>query len=236
MDWTQVLLFKPQYFLPLLGALVAGSLVGIERGHRGQPAGFRTHALLALTAAMLMVGANHQYDWINAATPESVVRIDPVRMAHGILTGVGFLCGGVIFRQGYSVHGLTTAASLWTTSALGVMFGMGMWSVAVGGTVLSLVVLAVLRTVDGWLPQQQVAEVTIRYKREGAPDAAEIRQRLSALGLSPSPFSNRLIKKGELIEHGATVRCGSLKHIDALALALREDKKVVEFEIQPRNH
>ena len=55
------------------------------------------------------------------------------------------------------------------------MFGMGMWSVAVGGTVLSLIVLAVLRTVDGWLPQQQVAEVTIRYKREGAPDAVEIR-------------------------------------------------------------
>jgi putative Mg2+ transporter-C (MgtC) family protein len=236
MDWTDVLLFKPQYFLPLLGALLAGSLVGIERGHRGQPAGFRTHALLALTAAMLMVGANHQFAWINTVAPEGVVRIDPVRMAHGILTGVGFLCGGVIFREGFSVHGLTTAASLWTTSALGVMFGMGMWSVAIGGTVLSLIVLALFRIVDGWLPQQQVAEVTIRYKRDGAPDAVEIRQRLSALGLAPSPFSNRLIKKGELIEHGATVRCRSLKHIDALALALREDKKVVEFEIQPRNH
>ncbi len=236
MDWTQALLFKPEYFLPLLGALLAGSLVGIERGHRGQPAGFRTHALLALTAAMLMVGANHQYEWINAATPESVVRIDPVRMAHGILTGVGFLCGGVIFREGFSVHGLTTAASLWTTSALGVMFGMGMWSVAVGGTVLSLIVLAVLRTVDGWLPQQQVAEVTIRYKREGAPDAVEIRERLKSLKLDPSPFSNRLIKKGVLIEHGVTIRCASLGHIDALAHVLREDKKVVEFEILPRNH
>jgi putative Mg2+ transporter-C (MgtC) family protein len=236
MDWTQVLLFKPQYFMPLVGALLAGSLVGIERGHRGQPAGFRTHALLALTAAMLMVGANHQYAWINAVAPETVVRIDPVRMAHGILTGVGFLCGGVIFREGFSVHGLTTAASLWTTSALGVMFGMGMWSVAIGGTGLALIVLAVLRTVDGWLPQQQVAEVIIRYKREGAPDAVEIRDRLRALKLEPSPFSNRLIKKGVMIEHGATIRCASLAHIDALAHALREDKKVVEFEILPRNH
>lgn len=236
MDWTQVLLFKPEYFLPLLGALVAGSLVGIERGHRGQPAGFRTHALLAMTAAMLMVGANHQYDWINAATPESVVRIDPVRMAHGILTGVGFLCGGVIFREGFSVHGLTTAASLWTTSALGVMFGMGMWSVAIAGTVLSLIVLAVLRIVDGWLPQQQLAEVTIRYKREGAPSAAEVRQRLRDLGLTPSPVSNRLTKKGALLEHGARVRCNSLKEIDNLAASLSADRHVVEFEIAPRTH
>lgn len=236
MDWTEVLLFKPEYFLPLLGALLAGSLVGIERGHRGQPAGFRTHALLALASAMLMVGANHQVDWISAQAPLEVIRIDPVRMAHGILTGVGFLCGGVIFREGFTVHGLTTAASLWITSALGVLFGMGFWSVAIGGTVLTLIVLSVLRIVDGWLPQQQVADVTIRYKREGAPTAGETRERLRALKLEPSPFSNRLIKKGVLIEHGATVRCRSLREIDALAQDLRDDKKVIEFEILPRNN
>lgn len=236
MDWTQVLLFKPEYYLPLLGALAAGSLVGIERGHRGQPAGFRTHALLALASAMLMVGANHQLEWISGTTPVEAVRIDPVRMAHGVLTGVGFLCGGVIFREGFTVHGLTTAASLWITSALGVLFGMGFWSVAIGGTFLTLVVLALFRVIDGWLPQQQVAEVTIRYKREGAPDAVQIRDQLRALKLNPSPFSNRLIKKGVLIEHGATVRCRSLTEIDALAQALRDDKKVVEFEILPRNH
>jgi len=236
MDWTKVLLFNPEYYLPLFGALLAGSLVGIERGHRGQPAGFRTHALLALASSMLMVGANHQVDWISAKAPLEVIRIDPVRMAHGILTGVGFLCGGVIFREGFTVHGLTTAASLWITSALGVLFGMGFWSVAIGGTALTLIVLSVFRVVDGWLPQQQVAEVTIRYKRDGAPDAVEVRQRLKDLKLDPSPFSNRLIKKGLLIEHGATVRCRSLKEVDALAAILREDKKVVEFEILPRNH
>jgi putative Mg2+ transporter-C (MgtC) family protein len=224
-------------FLPgLLGALVAGSLVGIERGHRGQPAGFRTHALLAVTSAMLMLGAGHQYEWMNLAAPETVVRIDPVRMAHGILTGVGFLCGGVIFREGFSVHGLTTAASLWTTSALGVLFGMGVWSLAIGGTIVTLAILGLFRMVDTWLPQQQVAEITIRYKREGAPDAKAIRAMLRGLGLHPSPVSNRLTKKGALLEHGVRVRAGSLKQIDALALALRDDAHVVEFEILPRTH
>lgn len=224
-------------FLPgLIGALVAGSLVGIERGHRGQPAGFRTHALLALASAMLMLGAGHQFQWMQMAAPESVVRIDPVRMAHGILTGVGFLCGGVIFREGFSVHGLTTAASLWTTSALGVLYGMGVWGLAISGTLGALIVLGLFRYVDNWLPQQQVAEVSISYQRDGAPDAAEVRQRLRDLGLKTSPVSNRTTKKGALIEHGTRVRANSLKEIDALAAALREDRQVVEFEIQPRTH
>ncbi|ATQ41416.1 MgtC/SapB family protein [Caulobacter mirabilis] len=236
MDWTHALIFKPDYFLPLLGAMVAGSLVGIERGHRGQPAGFRTHALLAVASALLMVGANHQVDWITSEAPLAVIRIDPVRMAHGILTGVGFLCGGVIFREGFTVHGLTTATSLWTTSALGVLFGMGFWSVAITGTAATLFILAVLRIVDRWLPQQQVAEVIIRYKRDGAPDAAQVRDQLRTLKLEPSPFSNRLTKKGLLIEHGATVRAPSLAQIDALAALLRADRKVVEFEILPRTH
>ncbi|HRD47921.1 MAG TPA: MgtC/SapB family protein [Caulobacter sp.] len=236
MSWSPLDLPHLDFLPGLLGALVAGSLVGIERGHRGQPAGFRTHALLALTSAMLMLGAAHQFQWMNLAAPESVVRIDPVRMAHGILTGVGFLCGGVIFREGFSIHGLTTAASLWTTSALGVLFGMGDWALAISGTLAALVVLGLFRYVDNWLPQQQLAEINIRYKRDGAPTAAEVRKRLRDLGLHPSPVSNRLTKKGLLLEHGARVRCNSLKEIDALAMALGSDKHVVEFEILPRTH
>lgn len=236
MSWPPADLLNFDFLPGLIGALIAGSLVGIERGHRGQPAGFRTHALLSLTSAMLMLGAAHQFQWMSLAAPETVVRIDPVRMAHGILTGVGFLCGGVIFREGFSVHGLTTAASLWTSSALGVLFGMGAWGLAIAGTIGTLVILGLFRYVDNWLPQQQVAEVSISYQRDGAPDAAEVRRRLRDLGLKPSPVSNRTTKKGALIEHGARVRANSLKEIDALTAALREDKTVVEFEIQPRTH
>lgn len=236
MDWPPADLLNLDFLPGLIGALIAGSLVGIERGHRGQPAGFRTHALLALASSMLMLGAGHQFQWMVEAAPEGVVRIDPVRMAHGILTGVGFLCGGVIFREGFSVHGLTTAASLWTTSALGVLFGMGVWGLAITGTVLTLIVLGLFRYVDNWLPQQQVAEISIRYKRADAPTASEVRQMLRSLGLHPSPVSNRLTKKGLLLEHGARVRCNSLKEIDALATSLGADKHVVEFEILPRTH
>ncbi len=235
MDLLDARVFNPDFFLPLLAALVAGSLIGVERGHRGQPAGFRTHALLCLCSALLMVAANHQLAWAGE-TPNEVIRIDPVRMSHGILTGVGFLGGGVIFREGFTVHGLTTAASIWITSGLGILYGVGFYSVAIAGTVLTLLILSTFRVLDRLLPQQALAEVTIRYKREGAPDTAELRRQILALGLDPAPFSHRLMKKGALIEHGATVRADKREKMDRLAAMLRENSKVVEFEITPRNH
>ncbi len=226
---------NPQYLLPLLGALVAGGLIGFERGFRGQPAGFRTHSLLAMTSALLMVTANHQMVWAGDITPHDVIRIDPVRMAHGILTGVGFLGGGVIFREGFTVHGLTTAASIWTTSGIGILFGVGFWEVAIAGTFLTLVVLAGFRLIDQRLPQQSLADITIRYARGSAPGAEDLRERLRALGLKSAPLSERLIKKGQYIEHGATVSALNRGAIDRLAAELRTDHKVIEFEIQPRN-
>ena len=92
MDWLTL-----QDLLPILGALVAGGAIGFEREYRARPAGLRTHVLVSLASALLMLAAVHQVRWMSD-TPTEVLRIDPVRMAHGVLTGVGFLCGGVIFQ------------------------------------------------------------------------------------------------------------------------------------------
>ena len=139
------------YVAPIATATLAGGLVGLEREWRGHPAGLRTHLLVCLASTLLMLAAVNQLDW-SESLPAEVVRIDPVRMAHGVLTGVGFLCGGVIFRQGLSVHGLTTAASLWITSALGVLFGVGLYGLGAAATVIVLIALTGLRWVDERLP------------------------------------------------------------------------------------
>lgn len=236
MDFLDDRVLNPEFFIPLLAALLAGSLIGIERGHRGQPAGFRTHALLCVTSALLMVAANHQLAWAGASTPHEVIRIDPVRMSHGILTGVGFLGGGVIFREGFTVHGLTTAASIWITSGIGILFGVGFYSVGIAGTLLALLILSAFRIFDRFLPQQALSEVTIRYKRDRAPNTAELRAQILSLGLDPAPFSHRLMKKGSLIEHGATVRANKREKMDRLAALLSASPEVLEFEITPRNH
>ena len=155
MDWDLV--------WPVLAAMTAGGLIGVERTYHGHPAGFRTHILVCLTSCLLMLAAMHQATWDFAYLPGQRVVIDPTRMSHGLLTGIGFLCAGVIFREGFSVHGLTTAASLWVTSAIGVLYGVGMLDLALIGSGATLAVLAVLRLLDAKLPHVGVMDVVLRW-------------------------------------------------------------------------
>jgi putative Mg2+ transporter-C (MgtC) family protein len=220
------------YAAPIAAAALAGGLVGLEREWRGHPAGLRTHLLVCLASALLMLAAVHQLDWAYRF-PAGVVRIDPTRMAHGVLTGVGFLCGGVIFRQGLSVHGLTTAASLWITSALGVLFGVGMYGLGVAGTVIVLTALIGLRWVDQMLPRERVMEVTVGYVREGAPPADAFRQLLTELGLKPGKLGHRLCDEGRTIELMARMRLrGAVRGRD-IADRLLADPRVIRFEVLP---
>jgi putative Mg2+ transporter-C (MgtC) family protein len=114
----------------LLGALAVGGLIGLERSFRGRPAGFRTHALVCLASALLMLVTVYQAEWM-VMTPLDAIRVDPTRMAQGIMTGIGFLGAGVIFKEGATVRGLTTVASIWVISAIGILVGIGMYYGAV---------------------------------------------------------------------------------------------------------
>ena len=116
----------------LASAWIAGSLIGLERSFHGRPAGFRTHALVCLASAVLMMITVYQSDWLTFALPDTI-RADPQRMAQGIMTGIGFLGAGVIFKEGLSVRGLTTAASIWITAALGILYGVGFYYPALLG-------------------------------------------------------------------------------------------------------
>jgi putative Mg2+ transporter-C (MgtC) family protein len=220
------------YAAPIGSAALAGGLIGLEREWRGHPAGLRTHMLVCLAAALLMLAAVHQLDWAYRF-PSDVVRIDPTRMAHGVLTGVGFLCGGVIFRQGLSVHGLTTAASLWITSALGVLFGVGLYGLATAGTAIVLVALIGLRWVDARLPRDRVMEITVGYVRDGPPPADTFRQLLTELGLKPGKLGHRLCDDGRTVELMARMRLRAGVRGRDIAERLLADPRVVRFEVLP---
>jgi putative Mg2+ transporter-C (MgtC) family protein len=97
----------------VVGALVIGAMIGFERTFHGRPAGFRTHALVCIASAILMIVTVYQNEWMTAVTHDAI-RTDPTRMAQGIMTGIGFLGAGVIFKEGLTVRGLTTAASIWS--------------------------------------------------------------------------------------------------------------------------
>lgn len=222
------------YTAPLAGSVIAGALIGYEREYRGRPAGFRTHILVCLASSLLMLGAVNQVEWMGETSPE-VIRIDPVRMAHGILTGIGFLCGGVIFRHGLTVHGLTTAASLWITSALGTLFGVAAYGLAITGTVATLFVLAVLRLCDNLFPSQRLIDTSVRYRRSEAVSEAQFREAMQAMGFRAAGISHSLTDNGQAVEFATTLRAVGEAETGKLAQTLTADPRIVAFSLTPRN-
>lgn len=118
----------------LLLAALLGAGVGYEREHADKPAGLRTHTLVSLGAALFTVVSLYGFDGVG----------DPARVAAQIVTGIGFLGAGAILRNEATIKGLTTAASIWTTAAIGMAVGVGMYAMSV---VTTLIVLAILRLI-----------------------------------------------------------------------------------------
>jgi len=119
----------------LVAALAAGGIIGLERSYRGRAAGFRTHSLVCLASSLLMLVTVYEHQWFSAQSGARVV-VDPTRMAQGIMTGIGFLGAGVIVKEGLSVRGLTTAASIWVTAAIGILIGVGFYLAALIATII----------------------------------------------------------------------------------------------------
>ena len=131
----------------IVAALVAGGLIGLERSHRGRPAGFRTHALVCLASSLLMLVTVYETHWIRVAVGTNLV-LDPTRMAQGIMTGIGFVGAGAIIKEGFTVRGLTTAASIWVAASIGMAVGFAYFGVAVFATILVAVVLTGLKPLE----------------------------------------------------------------------------------------
>ncbi|WP_292029855.1 MgtC/SapB family protein [Brevundimonas sp. UBA2416] len=223
MEW-----FAPDYVWPIVGSITAGALIGFERQYRGAPAGFRTHILVALASGLLMLAAVHQIRWLSD-TPLEIIRIDPVRMAHGILTGIGFLGAGVIFREGFSVRGLTTAASLWITSALGTLYGIGFYGLAIGGTVATIAVLGAVTLTESLLPQRAYLDIRARYRRSERVTEAEFREILLQHGLKALSVSTSI--DDDIIAFEATCQCHGAPKTEALTNAFADNQVVQGFSI-----
>ena len=134
--------------LRVLAALLCGGVIGFERQVRSHAAGMRTHALAAEGAALFAIAgiliASEAYKL-------GYDRADPTRVASTVVQGIGFLAAGVIFGSGARVRGLTTAAGLWTTAAIGVLCGSGLYLIAIVATVATVIVLSLFKRVEDQL-------------------------------------------------------------------------------------
>ncbi len=132
-----------QIILRLVISAILGGFIGFERGmHNKRTAGFRTHILVCLGSALIMLTSIYMFQLYGGKAS-----VDPGRIAAGVVTGIGFLGAGTIIRSGASVTGLTTAASLWTVSAIGLAIGSGLYTAGCATTVIVFTVLYLLRKV-----------------------------------------------------------------------------------------
>ncbi|MBD3836071.1 MgtC/SapB family protein [Brevundimonas sp.] len=225
----------PDAFLPILGAVVAGGVIGLEREWRGRAAGFRTHILVSLASALLMLAAMSQADWAFRALPDENIVTDPTRMAHGVLTGIGFLCAGVIFRTGFSIHGLTTAASLWITSALGLLFGAGLYGLGVAGTVVTALILVGLRLISRKLPARILADVEVAWARGDEATGQSVLAAVKAV--DPTPRSDRLelVDEGRLQRRAWRLKVTADGDLLALSDTLGRLPGVAAYRLDPRD-
>ncbi|HEX8469912.1 MAG TPA: MgtC/SapB family protein [Brevundimonas sp.] len=220
---------------PILGAVVAGGIIGFEREWRGRPAGFRTHILVSLTSALLMLAAMSQADWAFEALPNENIVTDPTRMAHGVLTGIGFLCAGVIFRNGFSIHGLTTAASLWITAAIGLLFGAGLWELGVIGTAVTALILVGLRLVSARLPMRPLVDVVVCWTRGPASPEAAVEALLQDVDVAVKNDGVALVEAGSMIRRRWRLKLTNPGQLTELARDLARLDGVVSFDLDPRD-
>ena len=219
-----------QMLLRLLAGLAAGALIGYERSYHGRPAGFRTHALVCMASSLLMLVTVYEAHWMRQAT--GLVQIDPTRMAQGIMTGIGFLGAGVIMKEGLSVRGLTTAASIWMTAAIGILIGVGFWFPAALGVVLTLGMLSGFRRIELVMPTQYYAHLTLRFPRAALMPEVELRTLIDEHGFSIANLSYRL-NGGESFEYRMMIRTMDRANAGRLAQTLTQRPDVLEFRISP---
>jgi putative Mg2+ transporter-C (MgtC) family protein len=152
-------------------SIVAGFLVGLDRGEHAHPAGLRTTVLISVAATVAMLQANwlvvHMTD-----TRVSIVRLDMMRLPLGILSGIGFIGAGAILRREEMVRGVTTAATIWLMTVIGLCFGGGQIGIGIAGTVIALATLWLLKYAEAALVNGRRGTIAVTFSEDGPQETA----------------------------------------------------------------
>jgi putative Mg2+ transporter-C (MgtC) family protein len=184
--------------------ILASGAIGFDRDIEGHSAGLRTTILVGLAACLAMVQAN----WLMNAVGKSsgsFVELDLMRLPLGILTGVGFIGGGAILKRGDNVHGLTTAATLWFVTVVGLCFGGGQIALGAAGGVLGLLILRALKLPELKFKQKRASQLRLKWKA-GEGDAAQAMSTLRRADLEIASFSVKQDAVAQVEELSCSIR------------------------------
>ena len=217
----------------LLLALLAGGIIGLERAIHGREAGFRTHTLVCVSSSLLMLLMAFQWQLIPQQYIDTV-RTDPTRMAQGIMTGIGFLGAGVIIKEGLTVRGLTTAASIWMTAAIGIVIGMGFYEPALYATIITVLTLSMFRWFESKIPSMKYAHLSVRFMRNNKyTDEDSLRELINEYGIKSFEAGYQLYDNGSSFQYQMTLRTSDMGNFRRLAQRLMDMDDVHEFRITP---
>lgn len=211
-----------EFLLRIAAAALLGGLIGIERGFRAKEAGFRTHFLVALGAAVFMVLSAHGFEDVVFTDN---IRLDVSRIAAQVVSGIGFIGAGTIIFQRHAVHGLTTAAGLWVTAAIGMAAGAGLYIIAAFTTLLVLIGLEVLHSL---LPHVNNRTITATFTAKDRSQVDRLLEQLKADGVTISGFNSSTDSAGRLVVT-LDMKAAHSKYSDSL-LHLLLDLDGVEIE------
>jgi putative Mg2+ transporter-C (MgtC) family protein len=219
-----------QIALNLAAAWLAGGLIGAERSYHGRAAGFRTHCIVALAAAAAMMVS--YVPLLQPALFHGLASVDNAgRVAQGVMTGIGFLGAGVIFRAGVNIQGLTTAASVWATAGIGLLFGIGADLPAALATAAVLATLIVLRWAEQVMPARIYVWSVFRFEAGKAPTGDGLRALFKGAGVSLGELSFARQQGGAVLEYRGTMVAPRDAALHALAEQLRTLDGLIEYDL-----
>lgn len=217
----------------LVGALLLGMLVGYERRFRGRAAGMRTYGLVCMTSAGLTVVTGMPDHWFGGNSP---FHGETSHVMQGIVTGIGFLGAGVIMRDGFHVTGLSTAASIWTSSAIGVLVGAGFYGAAILMSVVCALSMEWGRRLEQSLPAHTAMAVTLGFEAGRPPLSQEIERWMTEHGYALEPDTLVIRSQGELTEwhfNASALGLNPQPSPARLAEALRRLPGLSNFSVSP---
>lgn len=220
--------------LHLLGSMLLGMMVGYERSYQGRAAGMRTYALvcMASTAAVALVG--YPEVWYGGH-PLAKPLPDPTRVIQGIVTGIGFLGAGVIIKEGHSISGLSTAASIWASAVIGILVGVGFYGAAMTLALLCAFSMSIIVQLEQRLPQKKKYLFELRFRSGVEPNENSLRELALSNGfnLNGTGITITLHKGHQTWIFTAVSHPRRLVDMTGLALALEKFEGLDAFNISP---
>ena len=221
-----------EFLVRIIIACLCGGLIGLERSHRQKEAGVRTHVILALASAMIMIVSKYGFNDIALLAQNSAgaIRVDVSRIAASVVSGISFLGAGVIFVRGGSIKGLTTAAGTWATAGIGLAIGGGMYAIGVSSTLLLILIQVLLHKFVPFSEAMETNEIQLKLNDESKA-LTHVTEQLSEHGILVNGIKMKKNDDGTVTVH-LTVRIAKSTSLESMLSLINSNPEIQEFTLE----